>query len=123
MPPIFPKLSQPSSLDEGTIKNPILGDNLNSLTGIQFFNKLLPSVIGLGFVIGVIIFFFILLLGAIQWILSGGDKTAVDAARGKLTNAIIGLVILFSIFAIIKLVESFFGFNILTLDIGPLKIE
>ena len=110
-----------SSLESG-ITNPVIGD-LNSLTGEGFFQKFIPSAIGLGFVIGVIIFFFVLLLGAIQWISSGGDKAAVEAARSKLSSAIIGLVVLFSIFAIIKLIEEFFGLSILTLDIGPLKIQ
>lgn len=108
----------------GTITNPVLGEGLQGLTGEQFIQRFIPSAIGLGFLVGVIIFFFMLLIGAIQWISSGGDKTAVEAARGRLSNAIIGLVVLFSIFAIIKLIEQFFpGLSILTLDIGPLKIQ
>lgn len=105
------------------ITNPALGDKLQSLSGIEFFQKLLPAAIGLGFVVGSLLFVFIMLIGAIQWISSGGDKAAVEAARGKISNAIIGLVALFSIIAIIKVIESFFGINILTIDIGPLKIE
>lgn len=89
----------------------------------SFFQKLLPALVGLGFLVGVILFFFVMLLGAIQWIISGGDKAAVEGARGKIMNAIIGLVILFSLLAVVKLIENFFGINILTLDIGPLKIE
>lgn len=110
-------------LYETNFTNPILGPNLQNLTGLQFFQKLLPAVIGLGFVVGFLIFVFIFILGAIQWISSGGDKAAVDAARGKISNAIIGLVVLLSVIAIIKLIENFFGINILTIDIGPLKIQ
>ena len=106
-----------------SITNPILGENLQGLSGVEFFQKFIPAAVGLGFVVGVIIFFFVMLLGAIQWITSGGDKNAVDAAKGKITNAVIGIVVLLSVFAIIKIIEGFFGFNILTLDIGPLKIE
>lgn len=106
----------------GKIINPIIGD-LGSLSGVEFFQKLLPALVGLGFMVGVIIFFFVMLLGAIQWITSGGDKAGVEGARGKIMNAIIGLVILFSLLAIVKLIESFFGIDILTIDIGPLKIE
>lgn len=96
---------------------------MQNLSGVEFFQKLIPALIGLGFVIGMIIFFFVMLLGAIQWITSGGDKAALDAAKGKITNAIIGLVVLFSILAIVQLIEAFFGINILTIDIGPLKIQ
>lgn len=105
------------------ITNPALGPNLQGKTGIEFFQDLLPRAVGLVFVIGAIIFFFIMLVGAIQWISSGGDKAAIEAARGKITNALVGIVILFAVFALMKLIEDFFGFNILTLDIGPLKIE
>jgi len=79
--------------------------------------------VGLGFFIGVLVFFFIMIMGAIQWITSGGDKAAVEGARGKITNAIVGVVILLSLFALLKVIEDFFGINILALDIGALKIQ
>lgn len=80
-------------------------------------------MIGLAFVIGSLIFFFVMVIGAIQWISSGGDKAAIEGARGKISNAIIGFVILLAVFAVLGVIEDFFGFNILTLDIGPLMIE
>lgn len=107
----------------GGITNPALGEGIRGQTGIGFFQQFLPNLVGLSFVIGVIIFFFVFIIGAIQWMLSGGDKGAVEQARSKITNAFIGLVILFAAFAVIKVVENFFGTNILTLDIGAFKIE
>lgn len=110
---------------ESTIGNPALGPSLNALRydGILFFQKLIPALIGLVLVVGVIIFFFMLLIGAITWISSGGDKAAIEGARGRITQALIGIVVLFSVFAIIKLIEGFFGINILSIDIGPLIIK
>jgi len=105
------------------ITNPALGESLQEFSGVEFLNDLLPRLIGLSFVIGVVIFLFFMVLGAIQWIISGGDKAALEGAKGKITNAIIGIVILFSIFAILKIVEDFFGIDILSLDLGPLVIE
>jgi hypothetical protein len=104
------------------ITNPVLG-NLGQKTGLSFFQGFIPGLIGLAFVAGTIIFFFILILGAIQWISSGGDKQALEGARGKITNAIIGIVILFSLFAVLSLIQNFFHITILTLDIGPLVIQ
>lgn len=104
------------------ITNPVIG-NLGKQTGVSFFQKLLPAAVSLVLVGGAIIFFFMLLIGAIQWISSGGDKQALESARGKISNALIGVVILFASFAIIKLIETFFGVSILTLDIGPLVIQ
>lgn len=105
------------------ITNPALGSSLQGFTGVGFFNDLLPRLIGLSFVIGIVIFLFFMVLGAIQWIISGGDKAALEGAKGKITNAIVGIIILFSIFAILKIVEDFFGIDILSLNLGPLVIE
>lgn len=118
--------NQLASKAEGEIENPILGDDLNAILVADpagFLKVYLPNLIGLVFVIGTVIFFFMLLIGSIQWISSGGDKTALEGARSKLTNALIGIILLFASFAIIKVIETFFGVDILTLDIGPLVIE
>lgn len=114
--------------DSGSsINNPILNQNLQDIVQNQtagaFFALFLPKLLTLGLIIGVLIFFFIVVIGAIQWISSGGDKNALEEAKHKITNAIVGIVILFSVFAIIKLIEDFFGISILTLDIGSLTIQ
>jgi hypothetical protein len=96
----------------GTITNPALGP-LSNESGKTFFQKFIPAAVTIGFVIGILIFFFMLLIGAIKWISSGGDKQAMESARGTITSALIGLVILFAAFAIIKLIQSFFGISIL----------
>ncbi len=113
--------------DTTGITNPALGETLQNIFkgegGIGFFQRLFPSLITLLLIIGSVAFFFMLLLGAIGWITSAGDKAAVESARGRITSAIAGLFIMFAIFAIVLVVEQFFGTNILTLDIGVLKIE
>ena len=112
-------------LAQEKITNPAFeGSPLGGITtGKAFFQKLIPNLVGLAFAIGALVFFFIMIIGAIQWITSGGDKTALEGARGKIANALVGVVILFGLFALLKVLEDFFGINILTLDIGPLKIE
>lgn len=105
------------------ITNPVLRSSLKSMSGVDFLGDFLPRFIGLAFVVGALVFFFIMIIGAIQWISSGGDKTALEGARGKITSAIVGVVILLSLFALLKIIEDFFGIDILTLDIGVLVIE
>lgn len=72
-----------------------------------------PGIIGAAitfiFVIAVIIALFYLLLGAVKWIFSGGDKAAVEAARGTITAAIVGLVIVFLVFLVFTILLRFFG--------------
>jgi hypothetical protein len=103
------------------INNPALG-NLGNLSGTEFFSRFLPAIIGIFFVAGVLIFFFMLILGAIQWITSGGDKQALEGARSKISNALIGLLVLFASYAIVALIETFFHIKILSLDFNALKI-
>lgn len=104
------------------LTNPILG-NLRNLSGADFFAKLIPAIINLVLVVGAVVFMLVLFWGAISWITSGGDKTAIESARGRVIAAIVGLAILFSVWAIIRLLETFFGINILTLDILGLSIR
>lgn len=51
--------------------------------------------------------------GAMGWITSGGDKGQVEAARNRITNAIIGMIVLFSMFALVGYIFPLIGFNIL----------
>ena len=74
-------------------------------------------------ILGAIIFVFMFIWGAIQWMISGGDKAAIESARGKVTNAITGLVVLFALFAILALLEMFFGIDLMKLDLSSIKLE
>jgi hypothetical protein len=108
-------------LAQAAITNPVV--TTKATTGLGFFQQLIPNLVTLAFVIGTIIFFFMLIIGAIQWISSGGDKAAVEAARGRITNALIGLILLFSALAVVNLIEAFFHINILSIDITKLFIK
>ncbi len=109
------------------ISNPLIEGTLDNIfdapNASQFLSELLPNFIGLLMVTGTVFFMFMILIGAVQWIISGGDKAAIEGARGRITSALVGVVILFSTFALIKIVETFFGIDILTIDIGPLVIQ
>jgi hypothetical protein len=52
---------------------------------------------------------FVILLAGIAWIMSGGDKAKVQAARAKLTYAIIGFIVSLLSFFIVSLIGSMFG--------------
>lgn len=107
----------------GPVTNPLLSPELQAKSPTAFFASLISSAIGFIFVVACIVFVFMFLWGAVQWIASGGDKGNVESAKGRITSALIGLVVLFSTFAVASLIETFTGVNILTIDIGPLKIQ
>lgn len=111
---------------DGMITNPALGTlNNNVFNGgdADYLSNIISKSVGLLFVAGGIGFFFMLIWGAVSWILSGGDKAHVESAKARITNASIGLVLLVGSIAIIKLIERFFGVNILSIDIGALIIQ
>src|SRR4030043_158737 len=59
------------------------------------------------------LFFFIqVLVGGLSWINAGGDPKAMDSARSRITNAVIGLVIVAASFGIALIVTSALGINI-----------
>jgi len=109
------------------IKNPLIKGTLQNLFEAPdvaiLFSELLPNIIGLILVFGAVAFFFMLLWGAVSWIISGGDKAHIESAKARITSALIGLVLMLSTFAIVKLIEAFFGIDILSIDIGPLVIQ
>lgn len=72
-------------------------------------SKIPQFVITLLFILGTIIAIAFLIYGGIRWVLSGGDKAKVEAARGHIVAAIIGLVIIAGAFFIINIVFTLLG--------------
>ncbi len=91
--------------------------NANQAEGIV--ENIVTNVITLFFTVGglgVVIYF---VWGAVDWILSGGDKEKIAGARKKMTNAIIGLVLLSLSYVIINIIGAVVGFN----PLGYLQIR
>lgn len=60
------------------------------------------------FIIAVVAALLYLVWGGLKWLTSGGDKTAVQAAREHILAAIIGLVIIFLSYFILNFILVFF---------------
>lgn len=95
----------------GTIKPPSQISSLGS--GQQGINNLLSNIIGLFFAAGAIAFILMFVWGAVQMILSGGDKEAITKARAKITWAIIGVVLMSLSYFIFQLLQDITGFQFL----------
>ncbi len=72
----------------------------------------LTSAFRIIFVVASLAVLFMLILGAFQWITSGGEKEAVGKARGRIVNALIGLVILALSFVILRVVGGIVNINL-----------
>lgn len=81
--------------------------------GAGLLSKISSNMFTIVLIVGVLIALFFLIFSGIQWILSGGDKTKIQAARMRLTYAIVGLVLLFLSFFIVNLVAYFFNIKLL----------
>lgn len=57
-------------------------------------------------------FFVMLVMGGVKFLLSGGDPKAVQAAKGTITWAIIGLAILALSYTILLLIQAFTGVDV-----------
>ena len=84
------------------------------LTPINNIINIVRTAIRFILIIAFVAAFVMLLIGGIRWILAGGDEKAVAGARGTITAALIGLVIVLVAYAIIRLVETFFGVTIIS---------
>lgn len=86
------------------IKNPDL--TVESEVGLpaKIISVFLPAILGIAGFITVII----IIIAGIGFITSRGDPKGAEAAKGRLTYALIGFIILILAFAILQIINSIF---------------
>ncbi len=94
-------------------------DDDSTFTNLVGFEAtgIVSTIVTILFILAAVIFFVMLVVGGIRWILSAGDKGKMEGARSQITSALIGLVIVFSAYAIVSLINTFFHINILDLNL------
>lgn len=80
-------------------------------TGAAGINKLLDNLVGIFFAAAALSFIIMFTWGAVQMILSGGDKEAIAKARSKITWAIVGVTLLSLSYLIFAMLQYITGFN------------
>lgn len=78
---------------------------------------LISAFIDVSLILASILFAFNLLIGGIKIILSRGEKEALNTAKWQIINSILGLVVVFSSWAILTQVSQFFGVNLSVFEI------
>jgi len=105
---------------QAQIINPVLSEELGQspnearagITFVRYFVSVWRAIISVGSLLVLVNFVW----GSVEWITAGGDSGKIGKARDKLTQSVIGLVILVSSALIIAFIgRVFFGsaFNIL----------
>lgn len=103
------------------ITNPIV-PKFTGQQPVAQFSSIMATIIFVLLVGGVLIFVIYFLIGAIRWITSGGDKGQVESARNQVLHAVVGLIVLFSLFAILSLIQTLFKVDVLNIDVGRVKL-
>lgn len=100
--------------------SPLAGDTKGAVSN---FGSLINVIVSVFFVVGSLLFFLYFLLGAIKWIASSGDKAKLEEARNTIVQALIGLIVLFAVFALVKLMEAMFEVNLINLNLNAIRLK
>lgn len=111
---------------EGTITNPLAGPLLTPTDErgpVAILGSVLRFIITALIVVAAVFFLFLLLVGGIRWMASGGDKAQIESARTSILNAVIGLILVFATFAIIAFIEAIFKIDLLQIDVESIRLR
>lgn len=86
------------------ICNPLLKncDNVTNPTG--YTNSVLQSIFSIFFIVGIIYFIWHFMMGAYHFISQEGDQKKIETAKHEFTYALLGLAVMFIVFALLKLI-------------------
>jgi len=105
------------TIDINAEKIPGFGSDGLTKLGTITISSLVSGAIALILIASALVFFFMLIVGGIKWMMAGGDKEKAGEARGQLTSALIGLMIILAAWAITALIKTLFGVDILSLTL------
>ena len=97
------------------IKNPVLPKSIGEAAagtqgeGGKVIGMLVGNIVGGIMIIAFLMALLFIIMGGMSWVTAGGDKAQLESARNKITNAIIGLIIIASIWGIMNLLGPFLG--------------
>lgn len=100
-------------IGEGLGLGPFSGIALSQTEAGKRLGEALSSIVGFLTVVAGIFFLFQFVIGALQWISSGGDKAGISSAQNKITHSLTGFIIVAAAIAIITIIGKFLGFDIL----------
>jgi len=102
------------------VVNTAVGNLPTSNSGSTVLQIFLTNGMTFAFGLGILVLLVMLLIGAYEYITAGGDKEGLAKSSKRMTQAVIGLVLLFSIYLIAYIVGYLFGINVLQVNIPQL---
>jgi len=96
------------------ITNPAVSDRFGKgLPNVTFAN-LIVTLWRTAVTLGGLALLVMLIFGGFEWITAGGDKGKIESARDRITQSIIGLLVLLGTVAISVFIGNAFGIKLLT---------
>lgn len=91
------------------ICNPLL-QNCQQVTAPQtYFNNVIQALFSIFLIIGILYFIWHFFMAAFHLISSRADSKKLEDARTEITNAFVGLIVVFSVFAVLKVAGKLLG--------------
>lgn len=88
--------------------------------GVSIFSDFIVTIIGWLFLSGILVFVLFFFINAIKYIASSGDKQGIESARMGIIQGVVGLVVLFALWAILRVLENVFGVCLLQIPVPVL---
>jgi hypothetical protein len=95
-----------------TVESPAASGGLlakSNFTLSEIISSLLPYI----FTLAGLVLFIMLIMGGFGMLTSAGSPDKMKAAQGKITSAVIGFVIIFISYWLMRILEIVFGLNLL----------
>lgn len=96
--PVSDAYSQNSNTNEGALSN---------------LESFISTLIGVITVVAALFFIVNFLLAALSWVTAGGDSGKISSARDRMVQSMIGLIVVVAAYAIVGLIGSVVGLDIL----------
>jgi hypothetical protein len=106
------------------LTNPVLPPSIGQggvEKGGPAIGMFITNVIGGMFIVAFFVALLYLITGGFHWITSGGDKANLESARNKIIHAIVGLIVVASIWAVMTVVGQFVGLDFTNLPIPTIR--
>ena len=82
--------------------------------GASAVSSFISNFLRISIVVAALILLFNLIFAGFEWLSSGGDSSKIEKARTRMTQSIIGFVILFAVIAIFTFIQDLLGINVIT---------
>lgn len=92
------------------ICNPLLSTNASCRADPTIYaNNVLSAIISIFFIVGIIYFIWHIVFAGYHFIATEGDPKAYENAKNQITYSMVGIVVIFSIFGLIKFIGTVLG--------------